>query len=80
LKTILNLKVEHVLSEPPDGWLGRVGQVDPACIRSIFSFDDVRDWVFVLCGPPGMIKSIERTLHEGGVPRNHLISERFTYD
>ena len=76
----LNLKVDFVVGEPEADWPGRIGQLDSACIRSIFNFPEARHWLYVLCGPPQMIAPLTRTLTSMGVSPRNLISERFNYD
>lgn len=70
----------HVLSEPPDNWAGHVGRVDEALIRQLFSAPHMKQWLFVLCGPPAMMETAERTLIDLGVPAAQVLSERFDYD
>jgi predicted ferric reductase len=72
--------VHYVLNEPPDGWAGRSGIVDAACLEALFSFPEARDWLFVLCGPPPMMDAAEDTLIAMGVPAHQIVSERFRYD
>lgn len=74
------LKTVHVLSEPPQDWAGRTGVLDAAAIRDVFSFDGADRWLYLLCGPPGMIEAAEGALIELGVPASHILSERFVYD
>lgn len=73
-------EVVQVLSEPPADWPGRVGQLDGALIRSLFRAPQMRDWLFVLCGPPAMMAAAEETLIALGVPARQILSERFSYD
>jgi len=80
LTGILNLKVELVLSEPPLEWSGRMGITDAGLITGMFSFDGAPEWLYLLCGPPDMVESVEAVLVECGVPLSQVISERFNYD
>ena len=73
-------RIIHVLSEPPEGWTGRTGMIDANLIREVFADPATRDWVFVTCGPPGMMEVVEETLAEMGVPARQVLSERFSYD
>lgn len=73
-------RVVQVLSEPPEGWTGRVGMVDAALIRDVFAAPGMKHWLFVLCGPPVMMAGVEDTLIDLGVPAHRILSERFTYD
>lgn len=80
LKDTLDFAVHYVLSEPPAGWAGFVGELTPdvlnKCLDSIG--DDQR--LFFVCGPPPMMNSVERTLIARGVPRARIVSERFKYE
>lgn len=75
-----NVSVVHVLSEPPPGWTGLVGQLDAERIRAQFAFPDAREWIYFVCGPPAMLEACERALIALGVPPAQIVSERFRYD
>jgi predicted ferric reductase len=74
------LEVTHVLGAPPPGWTGRTGRIDPALIADLFGAPARRDWLYVLCGPPAMLASVEDALIALGVPAGRILSERFDYD
>ena len=80
LSETLDLKVAHVLSEPPPDWHGNVGMVDGALVKKLFSFDGADRWCYFLCGPPPMIDAAEWALLEKGIPDWQIVSERFAYD
>lgn len=71
--------VVHVLSEPPAGWTGERGFSDGALVRRLFRPEMTR-WLFVICGPPVMMTSVEDALIDLGVPPRQILSERFQYD
>lgn len=73
-------KLVHVLSEPPEGWDGLVGRVDPKMLADLFQSAESKSWLYVLCGPVAMMETVERGLLEIGVPHNNIVSERFDYD
>ncbi len=73
-------RIVHVLSEPKDKWTGPTGMVDSHLIRETFSAPEMRRWLYVVCGPPAMMESVENTLIEIGVPSQLILSERFDYD
>ena len=73
-------RIVHVLSQPPEGWTGAVGMVDANLIRSVIEGAEMKDWVYILCGPPPMMEVVEDTLIELGVPARKILSERFNYD
>lgn len=72
--------VVYVLSEPPENWRGETGIVDAALIDRVFSEQEIREWVFVLCGPAIMMNIVEDHLIERGTPSHRILSERFDYD
>lgn len=80
LKGALDFKVHYVLSEPPAEWSGLVGELTPEVLDKCLADIHGDDWLFFLCGPPPMMKSVERTLKVRGVPRRRIVSERFKYD
>ncbi|MDQ2091088.1 ferredoxin reductase family protein [Marimonas arenosa] len=73
-------RVVHALYEPPEDWDGYHGMCDAALIRKVVTQPEMRQWLYILCGPPAMMDSAERTLINLGVPALNIISERFKYD
>lgn len=69
-----------VVADPPEGWTGETGFVDRAMLDRMFGTPERRDWLFVLCGPPPMLTSVERALGDIGVPAGRILTERFDYD
>lgn len=80
LQQDLDFEAILVLSEPPTGWTGEVGQLTPEVVgRCLARFGD-RPWLAFVCGPPAMMTSVARTLAERGLARERIICERFRYD
>ena len=73
-------RLVHVLSEPPPGWDGPVGQVDAKLTRLLFAAPEMQSWLYVMCGPPPMMVAVEDALLDLGVSAGHILSERFRYD
>lgn len=73
-------KVVHVLSEPPTDWTGRTGILDAQLIAELFQSPDMKDWLYLLCGPVEMMTVAENELIALGVPSDQILSERFNYD
>jgi len=73
-------KIAHVLSEPPEEWAGHTGRIDADLIRGVFDAPDMKQWLFVLCGPTAMMEAVEDTLIAMDVPARQVLSERFKYD
>ena len=69
-----------VADQPPAGWTGETGFVDRALLGRLFETPERRGWLFVLCGPPPMLTSVETALIDIGVPANRILSEKFDYD
>lgn len=80
LQRHLDLKVRHVLSEPPPEWDGMVGQLDEDCLRRCLDLQDRDRRLCLVCGPAPMIEAVERALGRLGVPLRLILSEKFRYD
>ncbi len=72
--------VTYVVSEPPENWDGSTGRIDESLLDSVFSSEEFRHWVFVMCGPAAMMDTVEDHLLMRGVPAHRILSERFDYD
>jgi len=68
------------LYEPPAGWEGYHGMCDADLLRQLIDTPQKRQWLYVLCGPPVMMKAVEANLTEIGVPKEQILSESFKYD
>jgi len=80
LKDAVDFKVHYVLSEPPTGWTGTVGELTPDILdKCLEGFRD-EDWLFFVCGPLPMMDSVERALMVHGISRTKIVSERFKYE
>ncbi|SET61053.1 ferredoxin reductase family protein [Oceanicella actignis] len=73
-------RVALALAEPPPGWRGHRGVIDPGLIRALFGAPEHRDTLFLLCGPPAMMESVEGALIALGVPARRILFERFRHD
>ncbi|MBU8541411.1 ferredoxin reductase family protein [Falsiroseomonas tokyonensis] len=73
------LEVVHVIGEPSPDWIGETGQLDTAVIARHCEVAAREGWLFVLCGPPPMLREARRTLRALGVSRKRILEERFTY-
>ncbi|MFT6104826.1 MAG: putative ferric reductase [Paracoccaceae bacterium] len=72
--------VTFVVSEPTPDWQGETGLIDPALIDRIFTPHEIREWLFVMCGPAIMMDTLEDHLIKRGAPSDRILSERFDYD
>lgn len=73
-------EVTYVLREPEAGWAGERGLIDADMITRCFDADQFANWLFVLCGPPAMMTTVEEKLLASGVTPARILSERFQYD
>lgn len=80
LATDHDTRIAYVLSEPSAIWSGVSGIIDEQLIRSLFSSEEHKDWLYFLCGPPAMMETVEKALIGLGVPSHNILSERFIYD
>jgi len=76
LRTQLDLRLVHVLSEPPEGWPGEHGFIDLAVMQRHLPTEST-GLHFLVCGPDPMIRLVERNLEALGVPLRQLHSEIF---
>ncbi|BDG72670.1 ferredoxin reductase family protein [Roseomonas fluvialis] len=73
-------EVVQVLQEPPPGWTGETGMVTRDLVRRRCSGAARDGWLFVLCGPPPMMREVRTGLASLGVPAARILEERFVYD
>lgn len=76
LTQALDLRVVHVIEEPPDDWTGERGYPDQALLERHLPQDRSALECFT-CGPTPMTESVERSLHRLGVPITHMHTELF---
>lgn len=76
LRRRLDLRVVHVLTEPPPGWQGETGFIDAALLGRHLPPDLGRADVFA-CGPPPMIAAALQGLELLGVAPEHVHAEQF---
>jgi predicted ferric reductase len=68
------LKVVQVLSRQQD-WTGERGTIGAEKLQKYV--DNFHSSQFFICGPPPMMRAVERTLRELGAPKNRIHYERF---
>jgi predicted ferric reductase len=78
LKGRINLKVVHVLANPPDGWEGERGFIDADLMRRHLP-PSYEDHEYFICGPGPMMDAIEKALGELKVPISKYHSERYSF-
>lgn len=75
-----DVDVTFVLSEPPEDWQGETGLIDGKLLDQVFSEEEFKQWIFVLCGPAAMMNKVEDHLLARGTKAPQVISDRFDYD
>jgi len=63
LRGLLDLRLVHLVEEPPPGWEGEVGRIDADLLER--------------CGPEEMQADVERLLEDAGVPTSRIHTEIF---
>ncbi len=76
LKERLDLRLVHVLKEPPTDWPGESGFVMPELLRKILP-RDAREYEYFLCGPKRMSDAVQQGLHALRVPLSQVHFELF---
>lgn len=72
-----NLRVVHVLEEPPDGWTGERGRIDADVIRRHVPARQYQRLEYFICGTPAMLDAMEDLLLSIDVSASRLNTERF---
>jgi predicted ferric reductase len=78
LESEINLRVVHVLEEPPEDWEGERGFVSDDVLERHLPRGS-RDWHYFVCGPPKMMDLVEKALAARGVPVWNRSIERFSF-
>jgi predicted ferric reductase len=77
LEERLNLRVVHVIEDPPDGWEGERGYVTAGVLDRHLP-QGREEYEYFVCGPDPMMDAVEVALHEEmGVPLGKIHSERY---
>ena len=78
LEARLDLKVIHVLSDPPAGWEGEQGFITAETLMRHLP-PPYRKHEYFICGPNPMMDAIETALGEMDVPLSKYHSERYSF-
>lgn len=76
LQARLDLRVIHVLAQPPDDWLGESGFVTSELLQKHLS-GDAQQFEYFLCGPKPMSEAVQQGLHRLQVPLSQIHFELF---
>jgi ferredoxin-NADP reductase len=71
----VNLKVVFTLTDPLRPWYGRRGRINLEMIKK--EIPDLSERVFYICGPPGLVESLEEILKETDLPEENIRKEEF---
>jgi ferredoxin-NADP reductase len=69
------LKTIHILSQPPDDWVGRTGRLDTASLGSLCG--GFAGKAFFICCPPIMASGLIRGLQKAGVGPERIHADYF---
>lgn len=74
----LDLTVIEVVRNAPPGWPGATGDIGTALLRSVLPHRGQRSALdHFVCGPPGFVTAVTRSLLELGVPEHRIHIEKF---
>ena len=76
LKDRLELRLVHVLTEPPTDWKGESGFVTKELLQKVLP-SDAQKYEYFLCGPKPMSDAVQQGLHALRVPLKQVHSELF---
>ncbi len=62
-----NIYIMNALDRYDDEWKGERGYINKDMILRYVNKDRLNEYTWMLCGPPGMVNSLEKTLKELGV-------------
>jgi predicted ferric reductase len=76
MKRVLDLQVVIVPMRPPEGWPGPSGHVTRELLAPL-AFESGAPRTAFVCGPDGMMSSVEESLRACGLPPGKIHMERF---
>jgi predicted ferric reductase len=76
LRERLDLRIVHVLSQPPEPWTGERGRITADLLQR-HAPDDLSRWDFFLCGAAAPVDAGITALSEIGIPPEQVHAERF---
>ncbi|HJT48816.1 MAG TPA: FAD-dependent oxidoreductase, partial [Nitrososphaeraceae archaeon] len=60
-------------------WTGERGRIDKEMLTEHLTDDEIKNSIFYTCGPPGMIKAMQKLLQEDlQIPKDSIKVEEFT--
>lgn len=64
------IKVVNTLTDESSDWEGETGRIDKEMIQKHVDFPE--RYIWMVCGPPGMVKAMEGVLEEIGIPKERI--------
>jgi predicted ferric reductase len=77
LQRALDLKIVHLLDEPPDDWQGESGLLTREMLERHLP-QHPETFQYLICGPAPLMDIAEISLRELGIPWERIYTERFT--
>jgi predicted ferric reductase len=74
----LDLRIVHVLEDPPEDWTGGSGFISSDLLDDELPAA-ARRYQYFVCGPDPMMDAVEELLLERGVPHGRIALERFDF-
>ena len=76
LTSQMNLKMVHVLTDPPDGWQGEKGYIKAEILDKHLG-SNRQELHYFICGPIPMITAVEKDLKKLGIPLGKIHTENY---
>ena len=82
-----NLKIIYTIADerqesssiPNDDWKGERGFINKAMLVKYLTTDELDNSIFYICGPPGMLKAMQKLLQDDlHIPKERIKIEEFT--
>jgi predicted ferric reductase len=79
LQDSLNLKLVHVIEKPPENWVGEIGFINQSILEHHLPEARYKNAFEVfICGPPPMMRAVEKGLSNMGIHFGDFHSEQFS--
>lgn len=73
-----NVQIVYTLSDTQADWNGEQGHINKKMIIKYLTNDELDSSIFYICGPPGMLKAMEKLLQEDlTIPKQRIRTEQF---
>lgn len=79
LREQLDLELLLVLADPPEGFEGHKGFIDTTVLSKVMDHPEHASWDYYICGPPPMVKAVEKNLAALSVPRDRILYEQLGF-